>query len=539
MLPSEPDRIRRALNRLTFGARDADVTNVNITGLAAWLAEQTSAPPGDDPAVGNHIAQQLMAIEYAAPSVTDTRGMWAALKENRPLYYLFTDTEMLWSVAVEAGSTYAPAERTRIRQELIAATYIRNTHSRYQLREFMTDFWINHFNIGKVENEMATAMLPMFDERAIRPHVFGNFRQMLEATATSSAMLIYLDNWVSTAATPNENYAREIMELHTLGAGAYFGKDPTSTSYSIGTDGIANGYTDQDVIQASRALSGWTLKNGQRNAGRLVSSTGEFFYNPGQHNTTVTKVLNVDVGSLKGDMEQGRRFLDLIAYHPKTGPHIVGKLMRRIFGDTPPAAPTARAVAAWNANLSAPDQLKKVIEAIVTGGDEILTTPATKVRRPYERLIALARTTDTIINAHAALTTLLDSLNDGPWAWQGPNGRPDYDDYWLASGAVLTSWNLLLALPGAAYASVSLTTQTPENLLQSAMGVVDHWVGRMVGHSLAPSRMTALYNDQGGTAGVPAARRSSTNATTIATRTETALRRLVGMIAGTVEFTYR
>ena len=540
MLPSEPDRIRRALNRLTFGARDTDVSNVNAIGLGTWLAKQLAPPPGDDPGLTNHIAKQLMAIEYAAPSVTDTRGMWSAAKENRPLYYLFTDTPTLWSVAVEAGATYAPAERTRIRQELIAATFIRNAHSSYQLREFMTDFWLNHFNIGKVENEIATAMLPMFDAQAIRPHVFGNFRQMLEATATSSSMLIYLDNWVSTAATPNENYAREIMELHTLGATSYFGKDPSSaTGYSIGADGTANGYTDQDVIEASRALSGWTLRNGQRNAGRLVSSTGEFFFNPGQHNTTAAKVLNIAIGSPKSDMDQGRRFLDIIAYHPKTGARIVGKLVRHIFGDAPPITVTARGVAAWNANLTAPDQLKKVIEAIVLGGEEILSTPSAKVRRPYERLIALARTTDTIINAHTTLTTLLDSLNDGPWAWQGPDGRPDNDDYWLASGAVLTTWNLLLALPGAAYVSASLTAQTPENVLNTAMGVVDHWVGRMVGHNLAPSRMTALYNDQGGTAGVPAARRSSTNPTTVATSTETALRRLVGMIAGTVEFTYR
>ena len=154
-------------------------------------------------------------------------------------------------------------------------------------------------------------------------------------------------------------------------------------------------------------------------------------------------------------------------------------------------------------------------------------------------LPALARTTDSIIAPHTALTTLLDTLNDGPWAWQGPNGRPDNDDYWLATGAVLTTWNLLLALPDAAYVTASLTTQTPSDALNTSMGVVDYWVGRLIGHSLEPGRMTALYNDQGGTSGVPAARRSSTNTNTVATRTETALRRLVGMIAGTVEFTYR
>lgn len=539
MLPTKSDPIRRALNRLTFGARDTDVAVVNSIGLETWLAEQFAAPSGDDPALAGFIAKQTFPIEYAAPAVNDTRGTWSAVNEVRPLYYLSADTPVLWSVAVEAGSTYSTAERTRIRQELIAATWIRNAHSRYQLREFMTDFWLNHFNIGKVENEIATALLPVFDSNAIRPNVFGNFRQLLEATATSSSMLVYLDNWVSTAATPNENYAREIMELHTLGATSYFGKDPTGTGYSLMPGTTANGYTDQDVIQASRALSGWTLKNGQRNAGRLVGSTGEFFYNPGQHNTTASNILNVDISGLTADQAQGRRLLDILAYHPKTGPFIVGKLARRIFGDAPPDSVIARAVTAWNANIMSPNQIRKVLEAIILGGTEITTLPAAKVRRPYERLIALVRTTDSIINASAELNTLLDSLNDGPWAWQGPNGRPDFDDYWLATGAVLTTWNLLLSLPNARYVAASISNQTPTNILSSPTEVVDYWVGRMIGYALDPSRMSALYTDQGGSSGVPAAARSSTNPTTVATRVETALRRLVSMIAGTLEFTYR
>ena len=536
MLPSEPDKFRRALNRLTFGARDLDVNAAKSSGLDGWLAEQFAAPPGDDPTLANFISQQTMPIQYSAPAVNDTRGTWSATNEIRPLYYLTADTPALWQVAVEAGSTYSTVERTRIRQELIAATWIRNAHSRYQLREFMTDFWLNHFNIGKAENEIATALLPMFDSGAIRPNVLGNFRQMLEATATSSSMLIYLDNWVSTAATPNENYAREIMELHTLSAASYFGKDPSVTWYTIGADGIATGYTDQDVIQASRALSGWTLKNGQRNAGRLVPSTGEFLYNPGQHNTTATRILNVDISGLSDPMAQGRRLLDIIANHPSTGSFIVGKLCRRIFGDSPPAAVIARATAVWNANQNAPNQIQKVLESIVLAGPEIWSTPASKLRRPYERIIALARTTDTLINASAELTSLLDPLNDGPWAWQGPNGRPDTDVYWLATGAVLTTWNLLLAFPNASYVGATLTSQTPTAALSTSVAVVDYWVGRMVGYALDATRMNSLYNDQNGSSGVPAAVRSSTNANS---RTETALRRLASIIAGTYEFAYR
>jgi len=297
-LSSTPDPIRRALNRITFGARQSDITTATGQGLAAWLSAQFDAPAGDDPELASFLAQQVFRINYAAPAVNDTQGTWSATDEMRPLLYLGADTSMLWEVGVEAGRTYATQERTRIRQELFAATWIRATHSRYQLREFMVDFWSNHFNVGKVENEIATALLPVYDRDVIRPNAFGNFRDLLLATAQSSSMMIYLDNWLSTSTTPNENYGREIMELHTLGQNAYYGTN--AAAVPINSDGVANGYSDEDVIQASRALSGWTLKNGQRNAGRLIPSTGEFFYNPGQHNNNAGKILNVDFSTTSG-----------------------------------------------------------------------------------------------------------------------------------------------------------------------------------------------------------------------------------------------
>lgn len=532
-LPTDPDPLRRALNRLTFGARDTDVALANsMGGLAAWMADQFAVPAGDDPDLDKFVNSQTMRINYAAPAVNDTRGMWSATDEVRPLLYLNADPQILWEVAVEAGSTYATQERTRIRQELIGATWIRNAHSRYQLREFMTDFWNNHFNIGKAESELATAMLPLYDRAAIRPYVFGNFRQMLEANASSPAMLIYLDNWLSTATTPNENYGREIMELHTLGQASYYGT--STTAPPINADGVANGYTDQDVIQASRALSGWTIKNGQRNAGKLIPSTGEFFYNPGQHNNNAGKILNVDFSTTTGDQAQGRKLIDLLAYHLRTPQFIVPKLARRIFGDSPPASVIDRGVTAWNANRTDPQQIRKVLEAMILGGGEIFGVTASKIRRPYERLIALARTTNTVVNITADMTTALDAVNDGPYAWQGPNGRPDIDSYWLSSGIMLTTWNLLIAFPNWATNVTTLTNQTPQSALGSAISVVEYWVGRMVGYQLDPSRMTALVNDQGGTSGVPAVSRANN-----ATRTENALRRLVSMIATAYEFTVR
>ncbi len=535
-LALDPDPIRRALNRITFGARPEDVQLVNnMGGLSGWLDDQFNVPAGDDDALSTHLANQTMRINYAAPAVNST-GMWTALDEMRPLLYLTADTSVLWEVATEAGITYATQERTRIRQELIGATWLRNAHSRYQLREFMADFWSNHFNIGKAETEYATAVLPIFDSQAIRPYVFGNFRQMLEATAQSPAMLIYLDNWLSTATTPNENYAREIMELHTLGQSSYLGVDSSVNGYTIGPDGVANGFTDADVVQNSRVLSGWTIKNGQRSGRQIVPSTGEFFYNPIQHNATATKLLNVDLTLDVAPMAQGLKMLDILAYHPNTATFIVTKLCVRIFGDTPPATAIARGVAAWKAYAKDQYQIRRVLEAIILGGNEIQTMNAIKIRRPYERLIALARTTGTTMNISADLTTVLDGLNDGPYAWQGPNGRPDVNQYWLASGTVLNGWNLLIAFPGWAANTVNLTALTPASIMASATNVVEFWVGLMIGHQLDSTRMTALVNDQNGASGVPAAYNVRSP---VASRIETALRRLVSMIATTYEFTYR
>ena len=538
MLPEKPDQIRIALNRVTFGARDTDVASVQAMGWPAWVAEQLAPPVGDDPALNTHIQAQRLRIQYAAATPgmngVNANANWPAVNEDRPLNYIGADVPTLWNIARNSGLTVPFNERFRIRQELAAVTWIRNTHSAYQLREFMADFWHNHFNIGKNENELATALLAVYDRVSIRPHVLGNFRNMLEANATSPSMLLYLDNWVSTATTPNENYAREIMELHTLGGDAYLGTK-NSADVIKGADGVAIGFTDQDIVQASRALSGWTIQGGQRSGNTALPSTGEFIYASGRHNTNAGSILGNNVVSLTGAMQQGRRLLDLIAAHDATAKFICTKLAKRIFGDTPPQTVIDRAVAAWKANNTAPDQITQVLRAILLGGNEIMTAPVTKIRRPYERMIALFRTTDTIVNAAATMTSLFDPLNDHLFAWQAPDGRPDDNAYWLATGATVATWNLLLQIFYYPEIKTSLADQTPVASRTTATGVVEYWVERMVGATLSPAAMTALIADQASYSGVPSliSRNSST------TNIESAYRRLVSLIATSEEFTLR
>ena len=534
MLPAKPNDIQVALNRVTFGARDLDVQSVEATGWPAWVETQLSPPDGDDPALDAHIKAQTMKIKYpAANPMTTNGGTWEAVDEDRPLNYIDADTEELWYVATQTGKAVAFQERYRVQQELAAATWIRNAHSQFQLREFMADFWHNHFNIGKAENQIATTILPVYDRVAIRQHVFGNFREMLEANATSTSMLLYLDNATSGSTTPNENYAREIMELHTLGEGAYLGTaDPKTVEK--GPDGVAVGFTDQDIIEVSKAFSGWTIEASQRINDTIVPYTGKFFFNPVQHNPWAGTVLGVDIFNL-ANMTQGQKVLDIIAAHPATATFICTKLCERIFGDNPPQEVVDRAVTAWMDTAEDPDQIAEVLRAIVLDGEEIFTEPASKVRRPYERIIALARTTDSTVSAAGYMTAALDALNDGLFAWQAPNGRPDDNAYWLATGATIATWNFLLWLPNFPEFSATFDAQTPVNSASSPTGVVEYWVGRMIGYEPSAAVMDTLIADQAGPYGVPYQRSLPNNSTNV----ELVYRRLVSLIAAAEEFALR
>jgi uncharacterized protein (DUF1800 family) len=240
----------------------------------------------------------------------------------------------------------------------------------------------------------------------------------------------------------------------------------------------------------------------------------------------------VNLAGLSGQA-QAQKFMGVIAYHPATATFIVTKLCRRIFGDTPPQAAINRGVAAWNANKTASNQIRKVLEAIVLGGPEISAAPLVKVRRPYERLLAFARTLEMTVDASINMTTAFDSVNDGPFVWGPPNGRPDFNDYWLGTGAMLSTWNQIILFPMWTSTTSDLRDQTPPSAMASATAVTEYWVGRLVGYALSSTAMNALIADQAGTSGVPAARFQS------ATVREQAHRRLVSLIATTEEFSYR
>ena len=519
MLEQQPSSARIALNRTTFGARDVDVALVEREGWGAWVDTQLSPPTGDDPALASFLASQTLHYQY--PAMTYGTQKWDAVDEDRPLNYLKASVEKLWRLSRGPAEGYTFGDQVWPHIEQCSAIFIRNTHSRYQLREFMTDFWLNHFSMNHQKSFTGNGLVA-FERDVVRPNVFGNFRQMIEGVTKSSAMMIYLDNADSTAALPNENYARELMELHTMGEGAYLGKVP------LGPDSAAKGFTDFDVLQAARALSGWTLEKGQI---PFKESTGNFTYYPPQHNNSAGVCLGTDLSTLTGDMAQGQKVLDLVAFHPATAGFICTKICRRMFGDTPPANVVARAATVFRQHQNSPDQIARVLRAILLEGPEIGIGPAVKYRRPYERIVALWRTTDTVVNANIYWSTILGDVNDSPFVWPTPNGRPDVNSFWLNTFVNLTTWQYLQGIFGNLGLKTSLLPQMSEAAKQSAAATVEYWVGRMIGYDLAPDAIKALieFIDHQAFLQLPSGWKVD----------ETMLRDLVTTIATAPEFTLR
>jgi uncharacterized protein (DUF1800 family) len=539
MLAAEPSFERIALNRVTFGARDVDEAYVQSIGWEAYVEEQLNAPVEDDDALAAHLAAQTMRITYRGQDTP--QGGWEDVDEDRPLAYLNADTETLFNLAKEAGQTVSFAELSRIQQELTAASWIRAVHADHQIREFMVDFWHNHFNIGREESQFGSACLPVYDREHIRPYALGNFRDMLEANASSTSMLFYLDNVVSDSELPNENYARELLELHTMGEDYYLGVNggdasgPGGLGTAIGVN--SPGFTDEDVIQASRALSGWTVEAGQRfgnGFGEVLPITGLFTYNSDQHNTEATTFMGIPLHNMDEDMEQGRTVIDIAAKHVGTAEFIVHKLLVRIFGDAPPESVHTRAVAAWKDNQDDPDQIKKVLQAILLDGPEIGEGPQTKIRRPFERLMALYRTTDTVVNAHPWMNFLLSSLHDGLFTWPAPNGRPDVSGYWLSTTANLTTWNYAIGLFYLDVIVSSFADQTPLDIKDSPTQMVEYWLGRMIGYEPAAQVIDTLIDDTSGPAGIMTGLNFGTDQ-----QIENAFARLAALITTTEEFSFR
>ena len=425
-----------ALNKLAFGPGPGDLQKVGKSGFTPWLAEQLRPPAEDDCA--DRIAAMRWHVKYTSKNPD------AEVDEERPIAVINGGIDQHWKIL---DKTVPQQERGFLRTSVAVATLIRAVHSRWQLREVLADFWHNHFNVNAVGEPLIAVALPSYDRDVIRRHALGNFREMLEAVATSAATQISLNNRSSRGGAANENYARELFELHTLGRPAYL-----NALYNKWRDvpgalqGKPEGYVDQDVYEAARAFTGWTIEDGAYlGPARNLPATGKFVYVETWHDSYQKRVLAQEFDPYQPPLADGKRVLDLVADHPATARYVCGKLCRRLVSDEPDPALLAAAVKVWTDERRKPDQIARTIEAIVRS-DAFRRSAGAKIKRPLELYASFARATGIDVVPTPGLLGELDASGQRLFGWGPPTGHPDENDYWLSSNMMRRRWSLLLGL---------------------------------------------------------------------------------------------
>lgn len=432
---STSDRIDEILlNRLTFGATDADRALLREKGRDAWLATQLAMPVMDD-ALAQRLTDARLHIAYDAGD-DGVNGAWDGVDEMRPLGYLNADPAgQVALLNFEMAMEYT--ERQRPAAEVIAASLIRAVHAPAQLREVMTQFWHNHFHVNAQKDETTAVFFPSYD-KIMREHALGNFRALLGAVARAPAMLYYLNNADSTASPANENFARELLELHTLGAENYVNDTaPNWRDVPGAADGLSQAYIDQDVYEVARAFTGWSVGDGRTiSEGVNAPATGQFHYVEAWHDPYQKRILGVEFPPHQGPMADAEQVMDILSHHPGTARFVARKMIRRLLSDDPDAAMVDRIASVFLAQADAPDQISQMVQAIVT--DPLFTsTPPAKFRRPFEFLAGLYRATGVDVTSP-----------DLAWDWQlaqagwkqhtygPPTGHPDRASRWSSASTM-------------------------------------------------------------------------------------------------------
>ena len=473
--------IVHVLNRLAFGPRPGDVAALRDQGVIAWIDAQLAPETLEDRAVEAKL-EPLATLRLSQSQLLNAYDADRAFGQMRK-----AETQKAGDAPVKtlnARQKAAAAEGTRngfqvgiglqALGESQTARLVRAVESKRQLQENLVDFWSNHFNLDARKGPVRT--LRIADEReVIRPHVLGKFREMLGASAKSPAMLFYLDNFRSTQATEirrplnrkdraakkqvadaemmeaaipkkmrggiNENYARELMELHTLGVG---------------------GYSQKDVQEVARCFTGWSFSQ----------QSGEFEFRPRAHDNGAKVVLGRAIPA-GGGIRDGETVLDILAQSPATARHLARRLSQRFVADEPPPALVERAAQVF---LKTGGDLKAVTRAVVTS-PEFFAATSSKIKSPFEFAASAVRALggtvavpnpgrprerQTLIdngatslgrnNARARATRTLPrelALMGQPFfAFQAPTGYPEDSRTWVSAGALVARLNFALALAG-------------------------------------------------------------------------------------------
>jgi uncharacterized protein (DUF1800 family) len=480
--PTDADEV--LLNRLTFGATADDRARLAQLGKTAWLDDQL-ARPAHDPEIDQRIAGLRLRISYEAGD--EGNGVrWDALDELRPLTAIGADPATLLPL-LDWEKPMAYAERARPGDEVICASLTRAVHAPAQLREVMTQFWHDHFNVHAQKHEFVAVFFPAYDA-TLRDHALGNFRALLGAVARSPSMLYYLNNDESRASPANENFARELLELHTLGASNYVNDRYSHWSEVPGAaEGLAAGYLDDDVYEVARAFTGWTVGDGRWIAdGTEAPHTGQFAYIQTWHDPYQKRILGREFPDHRAPMADGDEVLDMLADHPGTARFICTKIARRLLSDDPDPALVDRLAAVFLNHSKSPDQIAKVIRALVD--DPAFSAPPTKMRRPFEFLAALYRASG--VEVAAPENAFHWQLSRAGWlqhTFPPPTGHPDRSEAWNTGSTMLRLVDLALYAHDDWFGCTAtrLSDVLPKSTATVA-DLVDHWCTRLHGAASDP-----------------------------------------------------
>lgn len=425
------DPVLRLVRRITMGMTPEEVTIARNLGYAAYLDFHLHPEKIDDTALDNALAIGL-------------------------------------PVSMLTPAQLASSDSNEVSNTLSDSALYRAAFSKRQLKERMVEFWTDHFTISLTK----VGYLKLVDDRdVIRANALGNFKTLLKATSKSGAMLVYLDQNRSQTPTPNQNYAREIMELHTLGVDA--------------------GYSQTDVAELSRILTGWT-----------TTGPGNFTFNPNMHDRGAKTFLGRAFPAMPNttaaatQMAEGETAIQMLVDHPNTAKYIALKMSRWLLAYAPPQAVVDAAAAAY---ISSDGDIGTMVRTILSATN-LMASPA-KYKRPFHLAASALRGMGAQVANIRSMRQRADQMGQPMFFWEQPNGYPDRIDWW--SGLVLGRWSFMADMANRNLATQTRIDTTPFRTPDTADGVVAQIGMRMFGGELPTILKTQLltylkagtYND--------------------------------------------
>jgi uncharacterized protein (DUF1800 family) len=461
--------VRHLLNRAAFGPEPGQVETLKADGaLEQWLEQQLRAD-GFDP---EPLAKRLDALKTLRMSRAELLEQFPRNRERRRKNATKKTIEIIEKTATEDMAPEGLKGPSRIRSELALAKIVRGVESERQLQEVLVDFWFNHFNVYAGKGQV-NWYISSFESEAIRPFVFGRFRDMLKATAQHPAMLFYLDNWRSVSdSTPkprrsrktasrgiNENYARELLELHTVG--------------------VEGGYTQDDIVSVAKAFTGWTIE--------LPGKKAIFQFRDRAHDRSdITVFGRTFSGVLKpgeSGQERGERLLEHLASLPQTGRFLSQKLCRRFVADSPPVdcvEQLSRVYAETNGDLRA-------LYRTLFQSKSFWLAEGKKVKKPFEFLVSALRATGARVDISQSnkvkqnVLAAMSALGEPLYLCQPPTGFKDEASAWVNSGSLVARLKLAIALTSSRWRSVRIDV---DQLVGESADEIDTMSNRLIGHAL-------------------------------------------------------